>query len=155
MSRFSKRTEDLLQGAGWYPGRSVDIGEIAADLQAGGYLVTVRVKDFLREFGNLAIHDEKSNLLLSTVFSALDAGEPEVGPIREYLNLQLCPVANAIPSCWVLIEESGNIYETDAYTGFDLIGYSVDEALENILHLRTISRVLGMEELRKIVPPYD
>jgi hypothetical protein len=155
MDQLSPRTEELLRRAGWYPGRSVDIEQITARLQAGGYPVTETVKEFLTEFGDLSIPSGWGGEHISTIFRHLDTGEREIAPIRRHLNLDMCTVANLASAGWLLIGVDDNIYFTDANSTFNLVGRTIYEAIDNLLNLKKIRVVLTGEVLREIVPPYD
>ncbi|WP_079195286.1 SUKH-3 domain-containing protein [Streptomyces acidiscabies] len=53
VSRFSVEAGDALRGAGWFPGRQVDVTPWRNSLQ--GFPMHVAAKEFLREFGGLHV----------------------------------------------------------------------------------------------------
>lgn len=134
--RFSDEVEKQLRGMGWHPGRAIDISEVVQILRdTGKYPVTEPIKSFLQEFGNLNLADKHGYLVLSTIFSHVDWWEDEVKPIRDYLNLSLCPIAIAHGTLW-LMGKGGKVYSTDGSSYFGFEGYTGDEAIENQLRRR-------------------
>lgn len=63
MSRFQPETVEALEGAGWLPGRDVDIAEWEAALVADGFpAFGTAARRFLAEFGGLVVHDGGSGV---------------------------------------------------------------------------------------------
>ncbi len=93
---------ELLRGAGWAIGRSVDISTDIADLARAGFSVTPAAEAFLREYNGLEIHSETTTTPLlidgsyvarTTVVEWCEAYSAAVGstlvPVGEYSHMVL------------------------------------------------------------------
>lgn len=57
-----KNTLEILEQAGWYEGRKIDISGIEENLKSIGYKLSEEAREFLREFGKLTIIDNDKRM---------------------------------------------------------------------------------------------
>ncbi|WP_374966109.1 SUKH-3 domain-containing protein [Lysinibacillus sp. RS5] len=63
----------LLQKAGWFKGRKVDISKYVSALINEEYIVFKRAFDFLEEYGDLVIQFERSDSYVALTINPIDA----------------------------------------------------------------------------------
>jgi hypothetical protein len=88
-----------LRGAGWFPGRIVDIDSQLSALANEGYVVSPLVRDFLREYAGLQIAFERNGRPDKAWFDAAQAlrwiDRPWVDSYVERVKTNLAPVGYA------------------------------------------------------------
>ena len=56
---ISERTLEILEEAGWYEGRRIDITEMVHNLEKSGFVVFDAAKRFMEEFGELKLENRR------------------------------------------------------------------------------------------------
>ena len=123
---------DLLRTAGWRPGRSIDVSEDLAALQAKGFGVTPAAEALLREFSRLTVQAPgKSNpLIIDGMIAARDASVGWAEAYSAALGCQLIPVGE-YSNLMFWIDPDGAIWATfdDDY---GRAGASLHEAIQGL-----------------------
>jgi len=147
---LSEDTRALLQQAGWYPGRDINIDGYVQALLAEGYPVFPVVKKFLKKFGGIEIKftfDTVYGTIASSVhFDAAAAAaavynEGYVSKYVERTGTPLCVIGESENrNTTLMMDQEGKVYG-----GFDsdlaFFGETGEQAIENILNRQNIRRL--------------
>lgn len=108
--------EHILEEAGWYPGRKIDIGSMIEDLEREGYnLPNDLVKKLLEEYWNLELNfktpDGKFGNIRLNIEEIFDADVRIIKKIGELLNEDLIPVGTIhFDTALLLVSDIGKFY---------------------------------------------
>lgn len=128
MSRFSKKTMNILKQAGWYPNRRVNITEILNIAAKEGIYFDENIQSFLYEFEGLEFHYPDGKHLFS--FAAYLS--PNLIHINNMTGENSLTIGS-IPDLLLVIGESGKMY---GFTYFNCkahiyeLGECYDEGIE-------------------------
>jgi hypothetical protein len=107
---------NLLEDAGWYQGRSIDIEYIISELSMEGYVINnQKIKDLLKEYWNINIEFKTpdgylSNIRLNTEV-AKDVDKISIDKISQAIHDNLLPVGTINEdSALLLLSDSGKFY---------------------------------------------
>jgi hypothetical protein len=143
-SRFTHAVEDALQAAGWFPGRRLDPGALAAMRSAigrasgrsGGRLaVFPAAEEALAEFGGLVIGGDRVGVEVNSRPFALDpalvAHQVETFlDVSRALGVRVCPLGvEGLDEAVLAITEPGAVLAIDPI-GEWLLGNTIEEALD-------------------------
>lgn len=132
---MNKEAREILEKAGWYEGREIDISEWERISEEEGFLLFDEAKKFLREFGGLCIHkyDEYSKEFHPYHEFESDSFSSSL-IIAETINEKaICVGIIYGNNSSLYISESGKIYDD-----YGFVGNTIYEAWDCILE--TISR---------------
>jgi hypothetical protein len=114
----------LLEDAGWYEGRNIDVEYIIKELSNDGYMINNKqIRDLLKEYWNLNIEFKTpdgyfSNIKLNTEV-AKDVDKISVAKISQAIHDDLIPVGSINEdSALLLLSDSGKFYmitDNDVY----------------------------------------
>jgi len=147
---FSERTLSILQVAGWYPARSVNIDKYLQTLKNEGYEVFPIVQAFLKKFGGLemswAIETSKGDVQDSMHFNPGDAAsavyyEGYISKYEERLGTRVCIIGECSnKNTTIMMDAQGKVYGGfDDYLSF--FGETGEQAIENIITRQGIHRL--------------
>jgi SUKH-3 immunity protein len=148
MFRFSETSLKLLQHAGWFDGRCIDISRSEELLRKEGYQVSPAIRAFLQEFGELRFVNDKAKPPAAQewhfcVKEAVSRAIP--AKVLEYYSpragSQLCVIGDAFNEYILLMmDESGQVYG-----GYDeeffFIGKSGKEAIQRLCEGRELEQL--------------
>jgi len=131
-------TRGMLRQAEWFPGRSLDIGEVRSLLQSRGYSIGEALEQFLREFTGITINFIRNGHPDSIWFDAQRASalaDPEwVEHYEERTKASLVPIGFSNHEHLMLMQSD----EGGFYGAFDdflcALGSEADEMIENLLN---------------------
>lgn len=133
--------QTTLTTAGWYAGRTVDIGKWDSILSAEGYFLFPAATSVLTEYGDLTLippYLEDALVNISEIrIDPIWGGSGEADRILgwgEEISKSLYPIGMVDSEIWLMIAEDGAVYG-DLLNELILYGASFEETL-NILILR-------------------
>ncbi|MBI3235041.1 MAG: SUKH-3 domain-containing protein [Bacteroidetes bacterium] len=129
--------KSMIENAGWYEGRSIDIDYMIEELEREGYKIkNNHVIQLLKEFWNLNIEfitpsGRNSNVRLN-IEAALEVEKRDIDKISEILKEELIPVGFIHEDTAILlVSSSGKFYMAANRTIFR-IGKDFFEALDTV-----------------------
>jgi SUKH-3 immunity protein len=168
---MTERTElanTLLEKAGWFPGRKVDLEPIRDEFNKAGIELSSEVQNFLEEFDGIYFYDEELagsgyeqvisiDLTYGVGFS--DPEIPELDKINRFFDVNLARIGKYGYCAQILISEDGklwfNYYQLslehgimrgiDQNAAFDIIAEEWNQSLED--------NRLRKSEIREIAQP--
>lgn len=116
--QLSQKTLDLLEKAGWYQDRSIDIAEYERVLSAEGYKISEYAREFLKRFGGLTVThpqarvaDMEDRFHLNPVKAANDVYCERIQSYEEMVGESLVVIGQAYREHMILsMSESGKVY---------------------------------------------
>lgn len=116
--QLSKKTLGLLEKAGWYQGRNIDISEYERSLTDDGYIMTETAREFLRSFGGLTVihpHAKVANyddrFHLNPLIAIPEVCRERIETYFERVGEKLIVIGHAYREGMILtISESGRIF---------------------------------------------
>ena len=132
---MNKEAKEILEKAGWYEGRNIDISEWERISEEDGFLLFDEAKKFLREFGGLCIHkyDEYSKEFHPYHEFESDSFSDSFIIAKTINEKVICLGIIYGNNSSLYISELGQIYDD-----YGLVGINIYEAWDCILE--TISR---------------
>jgi SUKH-3 immunity protein len=114
---MTERTElanIMLEKAGWFPGRRVDLEPIREAFSKSGMRLYDEVQIFLEEFDGICLYDEESEPIFSIKSSDgvgfWHSDIAEINRINRHFGVKLTKVGNFDYSSRILISENGLIW---------------------------------------------
>jgi hypothetical protein len=107
-----------LSGAGWTPGRAVDIADWSADLTRMGYEVSIAAEAVLRSLGGLVVDCDwpgrqadapRVTLDLTDPVDAGDGYEDRLEPLELKLGQTFCPIGLWVGQSSVFVGSAGAV----------------------------------------------
>jgi hypothetical protein len=136
VQRFSPETDRVLRGAGWFPGRTVDIERWSLPLAAEGLEIHGSAERFLAEFGGLAVDVDGPGVTAArqpfSLYPSSCSGEADrILDWGSFLSKHFYPLGEYGPrEFFIVIDDESLVYLMADWVG--LLG-AHDEALEKLV----------------------
>ncbi|WP_374966097.1 SUKH-3 domain-containing protein [Lysinibacillus sp. RS5] len=146
MGKLSEKTKSIIEAAGWYSGRSVDIDSTVEYLEKKGYEVFDCAKDALKEFGGLTyvyLEDDSEGSFIIAPHEALgDAARLHLKRYEVILGKKLVVIGTAYgDNAIMFMDEVGKVYGFhDDYYIWKL-GDSIYDAVNNLCECKELKLI--------------
>lgn len=142
---MDEKTKQIIEEAGWYEGRSIDIDYMLEELKNSGYIVNPVIVGLLKEFWNLNLEfiapDGRFNNIRLNVEAASYYSKKDLEKISAYLQEEIIPVGEIHEgAATLLVSASGKFYMISD-NGFFKIGDNFPQALDVIINEKAILRI--------------
>lgn len=137
---MNSNTITILESAGWYPNRNINIQEAIIYLKEKGYVMTESFCQFYKEFGNMGFNidvNERPRSIQLDIFIPVRYDYDSV-IIEDYPKItetkSLVPIGNVNGSSHLVIDENNAIYLL--YDGSVMkVGNNAEETLDNLCNV--------------------